>query len=219
MQIGGFLKQSTIDWNGKLAAVVFTRGCNLRCFYCHNPSLVLPELFGALDLVEEKNVFEFMRKRAEFLDGVVVTGGEPTMQPGLLEFLRKLKDLSGLPIKLDTNGTNPEILSAAITEKLANCVAMDIKHRLEYDCYRKISPNLTRAQFKKILESVDILRAADIETVFRTTLIEGVHSQADIDEIARAFPRAAFQKQRKDFPCISDYSGQKDKSLLSARPI
>lgn len=91
MQIGGFVRQSSIDWDGKLAAVVFTRGCNLRCFYCHNPSLVLPGLYGGSNLIADGEVLEILRKRAGFLDGVVITGGEPTMQPDLLDFLRQVK--------------------------------------------------------------------------------------------------------------------------------
>lgn len=205
MQIGGFVRQSSIDWDGKLAAVVFTRGCNLRCFYCHNPSLVLPGLYGGSNLIADGEVLEILRKRAGFLDGVVITGGEPTMQPDLLDFLRQVKNLCGMPVKLDTNGTNPKMLSAAICEKLAVCVAMDIKHKLDYASYRQISPNLTTEQFDKILESVEILRAADIEAIFRTTLAEGVHSPGDIEEIAGMFPGAKFQLQRKDFPAVSDY--------------
>ncbi|MFR6034127.1 MAG: hypothetical protein ACLUKN_13730 [Bacilli bacterium] len=109
-----------------------------------------------------------------------------------------------MPVKLDTNGTNPKMLSAAISEKLAVCVAMDIKHKLDYASYRQISPNLTTEQFDKILESVEILRAADIEAIFRTTLAEGVHSQATLRKSWNV-SGAKFQLQRKDFPAVSDY--------------
>lgn len=211
MQIGGFVKQSSIDWDGKLAAVVFTRGCNLRCFYCHNPTLVLPNLFRGSESIKAEEVLGILRKRAGFLDGVVVTGGEPTIQPDLLDFLREIKS-SALPIKLDTNGTNPKMLSDALSENLLDCVAMDIKHKPDYASYKKISPNLNRAQFENILESIKILRSAAIETIFRTTLVGGAHSPEDAKEIAEIFPAAIFQKQRKDFASILDYTSASAKS-------
>ncbi len=115
MKIGGFQKFSLIDYPGKIAAVIFTQGCNFRCPYCHNPELVLPELFEKE--IPFKEIMEFLKFRKEKLDGVVVTGGEPTLQADLSEVIRDIKNL-GYSIKLDTNGTNPEVIKELIDEKL-----------------------------------------------------------------------------------------------------
>ena len=116
MRIGGFVKQSLIDWEGVLSAVVFTKGCNFRCDYCHNPSLVLPSLTDHLPDLSETVILDYLRRRREWIEGVVVTGGEPTLHPGLTGFLERVKR-HGYRIKLDTNGTNTELLSALIDSK------------------------------------------------------------------------------------------------------
>ncbi|MDI6813294.1 MAG: anaerobic ribonucleoside-triphosphate reductase activating protein [Desulfitobacteriaceae bacterium] len=115
MIIGGFTKLSTIDWPGKLAAVIFTRGCNFRCPWCHNKSLVWPELYGPE--IPGPEVLAYLEKRKSYLDGVVVTGGEPTIQKDLPAFLKKIKNI-GLKVKLDTNGSNPNMLEYLLQEGL-----------------------------------------------------------------------------------------------------
>ena len=113
IRIGGLVKQSFVDWDGVLSAVVFTKGCNFRCGYCHNPALVVPALMRERPDVAESEVFDYLARRRGWLDGVVVTGGEPTLHAGLPAFLERVKAL-GYRVKLDTNGTNPEMLRRLI---------------------------------------------------------------------------------------------------------
>ena len=122
MLIGGFQKTSMIDYPEKIAAIVFTQGCNFRCPYCHNPELVT----GIDKIADEQAVLDFLETRKGKLDGVVVTGGEPCLQKTLPDFLKKLKD-KGFAVKLDTNGSKFEMLKDVIDQKLVDYVAMDIK--------------------------------------------------------------------------------------------
>ena len=133
MRIGAFLKQSLIDWEGRVSAVIFTKGCNFRCGYCHNPYLVLPELLRQTQDIEEHEVLDFLDRRKNWLDGVVISGGEPTLHEDLIPFIQKIKAL-GLPVKLDTNGSHPEVLEQLIGGKWIDAVAMDIKSALSLSC-------------------------------------------------------------------------------------
>ena len=126
MLIGGFQKFSFIDYPGKVCAIVFTCGCNFRCSYCHNPELVMPELFK--EPIPEGEILSFLENRKGKLDAVTITGGEPTMQRDLLEFVLSVKKL-GFLIKLDTNGSDPDVLREAMKE--VDYVAMDVKAPLE----------------------------------------------------------------------------------------
>ena len=116
MRIASLQKQSFIDWEGKTAAVIFTKGCNFRCGYCHNPSLVLPHLLDRTPDLSEKEIMGYLLSRKNWLDGVVITGGEPTIQPDLPTFMAAVKE-AGFAIKLDTNGTNPDMLNELIKNK------------------------------------------------------------------------------------------------------
>ena len=182
MRIGGFVKQSLIDWEGVLSAVVFTKGCNFRCDYCHNPSLVLPSLTDHLPDLSETVILDYLRRRREWIEGVVVTGGEPTLHPGLTGFLERVKGL-GYRIKLDTNGTNTELLSALIDMGLVDCVAMDIKTIPDREHYAKIYPAVTDRQMDNVQRSIDLLRDSGIDYRFRTTLIPGVKDYAIREEL------------------------------------
>jgi len=128
MLIGGFQRFSLIDYPGKICAIVFTQGCNFRCPYCHNPELVNPELFEAP--IPEGNILSFLANRKGKLDAVEITGGEPTLQPDLMDFMSELKNHQYL-VKLDTNGSNPGIISEAIERDLVDYLAMDVKAPLE----------------------------------------------------------------------------------------
>jgi pyruvate formate lyase activating enzyme len=180
MKIGGFVKQSLIDYPGKIAAVVFTQGCNFRCGYCHNPQLVLPELFLERPELVPLNIISYLEGHKNWLDGVVVTGGEPTIHKDLPEFLKELKDL-GYSIKLDTNGSNPYMLERIVKEKLADYIAMDIKIPLEDGSYAKIIgiSNVDEIT-ENILASVLILKSSKIDGEFRTTSIPGIHNEGMI---------------------------------------
>ena len=128
MKIGGLLKFTLIDFPGRPAAVVFTQGCNFRCRYCHNPELVYPHMFA--EPVAEEEIDAFLKRRQGTLEGIVVSGGEPTLHEDLPQFLAKLKGM-GYATKLDTNGTRPEVLKQLIQGKLLDFIAMDLKAPLE----------------------------------------------------------------------------------------
>jgi pyruvate formate lyase activating enzyme len=183
MQIGGFEKQSLIDYPGKIAAVVFTQGCNFRCGYCHNPQLVLPELFLNEPEYVPLNILSYLEKHKNWLDGVVVTGGEPTIHKDLPVFLKAIKDL-GYFVKLDTNGSNPYMLERIIKKKLVDYIAMDIKIAPEKDLYGKIiGIQMTDEIIENILASIIILKNTPVEGEFRTTVIPGIHDEATVELI------------------------------------
>jgi len=126
MVLGGIQKNSLIDYPGKISCVIFVAGCNFRCPYCHNPSLVEPHEGTHKFEIEEEEVFSFLDSRRAFLEGVVVSGGEPTLQPDIVPFCDRIKQM-GYPLKLDTNGSRPEVIEHLIRNDLVDDIAMDIK--------------------------------------------------------------------------------------------
>ena len=190
IKIGGFVKQSLIDFPGKVASVVFTCGCNFRCGYCHNPQLVLPQLFHKNENISEEYVFNYLEERKSWLDGVVVTGGEPTIHSDLPDFLKQIKEI-GYKVKLDTNGSNPEMLKILITEKLVDYIAMDIKTILVSEEYSRIIglPD-SHSIVEAITETMDLIKRSGICFEFRTTTIPGIHSQQVLEEILLYFTGA-----------------------------
>jgi pyruvate formate lyase activating enzyme len=177
MIIGGFLKFTLIDYPGKIAAVIFTRGCNFRCPYCHNPQLVLPRRYQLP--LENQDILKLLKERYGRLDGVVITGGEPLLQEGLVPFLYKLKSF-GYEVKLDTNGSRAGILKNVIDKKLVDYIAMDIK--ADFDNYVKtVQVPINLAQVKK---SMEIIRESGIDYEFRTTIAKNLHTIEEIKNIA-----------------------------------
>jgi pyruvate formate lyase activating enzyme len=176
MLIGGLQKFSMIDYPDKIACIVFTQGCNFRCSYCHNPELVEPKLF--VEPMAEDLFFDFLKERIGKLDAVVITGGEPTLQYDLIEFIKKVRDL-GFLIKLDTNGTNPDMLKEILDQKLVNYVAMDIKAPLKD--YEKITG--VPADVKKIKKSIELVMNSGVDYEFRTTLVKNLLSLDDLKKI------------------------------------
>ena len=130
MHIGGFQKNSLIDFPGTIACIVFIQGCNFICPYCHNPDLVVSPSKKVGDLYDENKIFQFLEKRKGFLEGVVITGGEPTLQTDLLLFCEKIKQM-GYKVKLDSNGTRPETVAKLLNNQLVDFISMDIKTSLE----------------------------------------------------------------------------------------
>jgi len=177
MKIGGLLKFSLIDYPAKIAAVIFTQGCNYRCPYCHNSELVLPELFNPS--LNEDEVFAFLKKRQDRLEGVVITGGEPTIHNDLPVFLKKVKEMD-YSVKLDTNGSNPEMLKELIDGKLVDYIAMDIKAPL--DKY-KIVAGIDNCE-ETVKESIEMIISSGIDHEFRTTLAKSLINEDDIKEMA-----------------------------------
>lgn len=181
MIIKGLQKLTLIDYPGKVACTIFTFGCNFRCPYCHNPELVVDD--GTPPIPEEA-VFQFLNERRGFLDGVCITGGEPTLHDDLPKFIKKVKDL-GYFVKLDTNGTNPEMLKQLIEEKLVDYIAMDIKAPLEkYESVVRVKTDIGR-----ISESIRIVKAFK-EHEFRTTIVPDLISMEDIIMIAKEIENA-----------------------------
>ena len=178
MRLGGLLKFSLIDYPGKMAAVLFTQGCNFRCPFCHNPELVVPGLFH--DPMDLQEAFSFLERRRGQLQGVVVTGGEPTIHTDLLPFLARIKAM-GYLVKLDTNGSNPKVLRAIMGENLIDYWAMDIKSSPE--SYEKAVG--VPIDIGKIRESIKAIKTAGVEYEFRTTALKPFVSKEDMSGVAR----------------------------------
>lgn len=193
MQIRGFQKFSLLDYPGKIAAIVFTPGCTFRCPFCYNQELVLND--PSLPVFRERDILDFLKKRRGRLEGLVITGGEPTLQGDLPDFIKKVRKL-GYSIKLDTNGSNPEILRRLLSANLLDYVAMDIK--TSWEKYQKLSP---KVNLERIKESVDLLKKAGKENnlnyEFRTTVVPQLVNTAVIKKIGkviRGAPKYALQQ-------------------------
>ena len=212
MIIGGLEKLSLIDFPGHPSAIVFTQGCNFRCHFCYNPMIVC-------STVDEKNIenhslsgeddfFTFLKSRQGKLEGVVVTGGEPTIHKDIKQFIKKIKDM-GFLVKLDSNGTNPEVLLDLIGSKLLDYIAMDIKsHEEGYDKVVGV-----KADFNKISESVKIIMEGGVPYEFRTTLVPGLHVKEDIakmGEIIKGADNWMLQTFKSNTDLVDkDFEGEK----------
>lgn len=175
MKVTGIQKLTLLDYPGVVACTVFTAGCNFRCPFCHNAMLVLPEQIDDECLTDDE-VFGFLKKRRGVLDGVAVTGGEPLLHADMPEFLARVKEL-GYKIKLDTNGSNPELLSEIIKNKLVDRVAMDIKNAPE-EYARTIG--LKSFDIAPVERSKEMLLRGDIDYEFRTTVVKGIHTKESL---------------------------------------
>lgn len=178
MKISGLQKLTLLDYPGKVACTVFLNGCNFRCPYCHNSEL-LEGYVEPVMTVEE--LLAFLKKRQGILEGVCVTGGEPTLHPQLFDLLRAVKDL-GYAVKLDTNGYRPEVLRKVIDRGLADYVAMDIKNGPTL--YGQ-TVGLENPDLAKIEESIRILLENKVDYEFRTTVVQPLHSEASIADMGR----------------------------------
>lgn len=173
MNIRGIYKTSLIDYPGKISTVLFTGGCNLRCKYCHNPDLVVNS--ESLPLYSEEEVLDHLRKRRQLIDGISVTGGEPTLRPGLLPFLQRVRD-TGLLIKVDTNGLRPDVIKKLINEEVVDFFAIDIKTSPEK--YEELTGR--PVNFSLIKETLDSLKKSNLEYEVRTTCVPGYSSPEDL---------------------------------------
>lgn len=172
MKISGIQKLTLLDYPGTVACTLFTAGCNFRCPFCHNAMLVLPEQIEDASLSEDE-VLSFLKKRQGVLDGVAITGGEPLLHRELPELLGKIKAL-GYKIKLDTNGSNPELLRGIIENRLVDRVAMDIKNAPK--AYGT-TVGVAGLDIAPIERSKDMLLSGDIDYEFRTTVVKGIHTE------------------------------------------
>jgi len=219
MIIAGLQKLTLVDYPGKLACTVFLAGCNFRCPWCYNPELVLPEKIKKNSQITKKDFFNFLKFRKNLLDGVVICGGEPTLNKDLPIFCKNIKKM-GYLVKLDTNGSNPEMIKNLIDEKLIDYIAMDVKApKKEYAQATGLKISGLKNLLKNIEKSIEILKQADIDYEFRTTMIPKLLSKKDIVEIAqwigpaRKYCLQNFQKEKDTVnpefkgvnPCLKEY--------------
>jgi len=218
MRIGALQKTSLIEFPGLLSCIVFIQGCNFRCPYCHNPELVLPEKY--LPLLDLSEVMDFLRKRRVYLDGVVITGGEPFTDNGLLPFVRELKGM-GYAVKIETNGSFPEVIKKMLLEGILDYIAMDIKGPPEkYDTITGV-----KVDMKKIEESIYLIKGASIGYEFRTTVVKEILSLNDFEGVgklidgAKLFYLQRFRPSKAVDPAILSYHTYSDVEFEEIRRI
>jgi pyruvate formate lyase activating enzyme len=212
MQIGGLQKFSLLDYPDHIAAIIFTQGCNFRCPFCYNPMLVWPFEGGKLNykrkelkdhhLIEEDDLFAFLSSRAGKVEAVVITGGEPTIHSDLPELIKKIKAL-GYLVKLDTNGTNPEMIEKLLKEKLIDYIAMDIKNSSDnYENTVKVKTNL-----ENIKKSIKIIMESGLPYEFRTTIAPGLIRKENMEKIGEMIEGASLwylQNFKKDTALLDE---------------
>jgi len=192
MKIGGLQKLTLVDYPNKIAATVFLSGCNFKCGFCHNPSLV--NIKKDEEEISETEFFKFLKTKQSLIDGICITGGEPTINADLPEFIKKIRDLN-FSIKLDTNGNNPEMLERLIEEKLLNFIAMDIKTSPEkyeqvvrgniYPVKSRVAGSRQSEIFNRVKKSVELIKKSGINYEFRTTVVPGIVERQDIEKIGK----------------------------------
>jgi len=180
MEIKGFVGVSLVDWDGKVASVIFLPACNMRCPFCYNTKLVLQP--GQMPTVQPKKIWNYLEKNRGWIDGVVITGGEPTIREDLPLLCQKVKKLD-FSVKLDTNGTNPKMIWELIDNGLINYVAMDVKAPFTKEKYSQVAGTNTASLLAKIEQTTQTLLAGKVDYEFRTTLVPTIHTIGDIREI------------------------------------
>ncbi len=193
MRIAGMQSLSLLDFPSRVAAIVFTQGCPFRCGYCHNPELL--SVHGKPES-ESRDVLARIKSRRKILDGVVVTGGEPTIHPDLPDFLSEIKAM-GLETKLDTNGVHPRMIEHLLKQKLVDYFAMDVKHL--WNSYASVTGVPGLAVIQNCRETMKLLQGSGVPHEFRTTVYPALHTEEDLVEIASQFgpgDRYALQEMR-----------------------
>lgn len=183
MIIWGMQKTTFLDYPGKIATLLFTVGCNLRCQFCYNKEFVLPDEIkhNTQNYIDQQYVYDFLQTRKWFIDGVVICGGEPTLQNDLYEFIYTIKQM-GFLVKLDTNGRDPDIIDRLLNDHLVDYIAMDIK-----DCPESWGKLVGATErYAKYQRTADKIRTSDIEYEFRTTVIKWWHTPAKIQRMAQS---------------------------------
>lgn len=181
MEIGGLQKITLIDYPGHIACVVFLVGCNFRCPWCYSPELVLPDKIVRQPKIEEEEFFDFLENKKGLIDGVVICGGEPTINENLPDFINDIRAM-GFKTKLDTNGSNPQVIKSLLKAKILDYIAMDIKAFPDEENYLKSSG--VKIGVDKIKESIEIIKNSGIDYEFRTTVVPSIHKKSDIIKIA-----------------------------------
>lgn len=197
MEILGIENVSFVDFEGKICATIFTGGCNYNCRFCHNSGIAK----NIYERIDENKILNYLQSRKNLLDGVTISGGEPTLQRDLKEFIIKIKNM-GYQIKLDTNGTNPKLLKELIEENLIDYVAMDIKNN--FDNYSEIC-GVQNTLVENVKESLKILSNSEIKYELRTTLIKEYHTKSNIEQMAKELenePNLYLQKFKESENCF-----------------
>jgi pyruvate formate lyase activating enzyme len=214
MDVKGFIGISLVDWDGKNSSVIFLPSCNLRCPFCQNAKLVLQPT--QLPSVPLDKIWNYLQKNTRWIDGVVITGGEPTLHEDLPTICQEIKK-TGFSIKLDTNGTNPAMIRSVISEDLVDYVAMDVKAPLTEENYARAAGANVASLLPKIEESIQTLLEGKVDYEFRTTLVPTIHRPTDIEEICeriKACRKYVLQNFRAGFETI-DPSFQKLNAFLN----
>ncbi|MCK4523002.1 anaerobic ribonucleoside-triphosphate reductase activating protein [Candidatus Aerophobetes bacterium] len=187
MEFKGFIKTSLIEYPGKIVSVTFVGGCNFRCPFCQNPDLVLNS--RSLPSTGEKEVIDYLLSKRKWLDGLVITGGEPMLEKDLPNFLSKIKK-EGFLVEIETNGTNPGMLRDLVKRGLVDYLALDIKAPFEWEKYSKAAGIVDEPLFGNVKERVKILLSSNIDYELRTTVVPGLVDQEGVISIARGFEGA-----------------------------
>ena len=188
MKIAGYEKLSLQDFPNQISCIIFTQGCNIRCPFCQNSTLIPMD---SNNLVSEKEIFNYLNLRKNIISGVTISGGEPTLQSDLESFIDKVKKM-GLKIKLDTNGLNPKLLEKLIDSKKIDYVAMDIKNSLNK---YSLTSGVVKINMQNILNSIELLKKGKVDYEFRTTIINEFHTLQDIFEIIKLIGNSKYYLQ------------------------
>jgi len=202
MKIKGLIEESMLDWPGKIAMLLFTGGCNLNCPYCHNPQFV--ENYEQMPDISQDDIFEMLKRKKNWLDGIVISGGEPTLQNDLPLFLMDVKQM-GYKTKIETNGTNSKMIEFILSNELADCISMDIKW----------SPEKYNHHSSDIMESIRLLKSSGIDYEFNTTVVPGIVEKEDIIDICRLI-KGAKKYTLQQFK--SEKISLLDKSFMDKKP-
>ena len=186
--IKGFDQMSLVDWDGMVATTLYLSGCNFRCPYCHNSQLVLfPDKYESIPIDE---ILSYVREHDDFIDGVVITGGEPCCSKEIFDLVKVLR-AEGMKVKLDTNGSFPDVVEALITEDLVDYVAMDIKAPLDFESYSRSAGITDRRAFEKVKDTIDLLFQGKVDYEFRMTVVPALHRPSDLKQVAEQLKGAA----------------------------
>ncbi len=221
MEIAGIQKLTLVDFPGHVAATVFTRSCNFRCGFCHNPELVLPAQYN--ELLSEQQIVDFMISRFGKLNGICITGGEPTLQKDCDKFISHMRAL-GFDVKLDTNGSNPKMLKKIIKDGDVNYIAMDIKG--PYQKYNEITSSNDSLLTEKVKESIELIMNSGIDYEFRTTVCHPLHEVNDFKEVGemikgakhyfiQQFVKSKSINSEMDYKPLKDFEVEEIKNIMT----
>jgi len=223
MDIKGFIGVSLVDWDGKVSSVIFLPGCNFRCPFCYNTKLVLQP--AEMPTVPLERILDYLERNRRWIDGVVVTGGEPTINEDLPLLCQEIKKLD-LLVKLDTNGTNPEMTQKLIEKRLIDYVAVDVKAPFVEEKYSKASGTKSSALLPRVEKTTQTLLEGRVDYEFRTTLVPTIHQISDIQEICDKIKgcrkyvlqnfRADVETVNPDFEKLKPFSNAEVESFLQA---